>query len=327
MFLCGNMEFIILKIIFNRPGLHNFLREISRKYEMHIYTMGTRSYAEAVVREIDPDGTLFQDRILSRDENGSMTEKRLERLFPSDTSRVLVLDDRADVWNYSNNLIQIKPYEYFIGIGDINSPFAQPKTDIIPSADELSQSTTNSAINTTTSTTDNVNNTTTATAVDNNESSESSVTTTKIHVNGASNNDQNDTVDNEESSTTNGEVKEQNGVVSTSESKEDSVDEKENKEEAKDDIYSDDEDDDSDSKTPRPPSIGLSISNNSLDSIATKKRKGKEKEQITPNAISSNSNTEHDSATHLPNTHDTDDILRVIRRVSNHIHFNNQVVY
>lgn len=106
---------------------------------MHIYTMGTRSYAEAVVREIDPNGLLFQDRILSRDENGSMTKKRLERLFPSDTSKVVVLDDRGDVWDYSPNLIQIKPYEYFIGIGDINSPFAQPKKDIIPSPESLAK--------------------------------------------------------------------------------------------------------------------------------------------------------------------------------------------
>ncbi|KAG2236026.1 hypothetical protein BDF21DRAFT_393024 [Thamnidium elegans] len=122
-----------------RPGLSDFLKDMSKKYEMHIYTMGTRSYAEAVVKEIDPTGELFHDRILSRDENGSMTKKRLERLFPSDTSKVVVLDDRGDVWDYSPNLIQIKPYEYFIGIGDINSPFAQPKKDIIPSAESLAK--------------------------------------------------------------------------------------------------------------------------------------------------------------------------------------------
>jgi RNA polymerase II subunit A-like phosphatase len=96
---------------------------MSKLYEMHIYTMGTRTYAEAVVNEIDPKGELFNDRILSRDDSGSMTQKRLERLFPSNTSKVVILDDRADVWSFSPNLIQIKPYEYFVGIGDINSPF------------------------------------------------------------------------------------------------------------------------------------------------------------------------------------------------------------
>jgi len=54
-----------------RPGWKEFLQEISTKYEMHIYTMGTRAYAEEVCSAIDPDGCLFGGRILSRDESGS----------------------------------------------------------------------------------------------------------------------------------------------------------------------------------------------------------------------------------------------------------------
>lgn len=38
---------------------------------MHVYTMGTRAYAEEVCAAIDPDGKLFGGRILSRDESGS----------------------------------------------------------------------------------------------------------------------------------------------------------------------------------------------------------------------------------------------------------------
>ncbi|KAI7899351.1 uncharacterized protein BX663DRAFT_521402 [Cokeromyces recurvatus] len=117
--LDGSMNKYTIKL---RPGLREFLNKISKYYEMHVYTMGTRAYADAVAKIIDPEGKLFQDRILSRDENGSMTKKRLERLFPSDQTKVIVLDDRADVWDYSPNLIQIKPYEYFAGIGDINAP-------------------------------------------------------------------------------------------------------------------------------------------------------------------------------------------------------------
>jgi RNA polymerase II subunit A-like phosphatase len=33
--------------------------------------MGTRNYAEAVAKEIDKTGSLFKERILSRDESGS----------------------------------------------------------------------------------------------------------------------------------------------------------------------------------------------------------------------------------------------------------------
>lgn len=55
----------------SRPGLQAFLTAVSAKYEMHVYTMGTRAYAVQVCRLIDPDGRFFGGRILSRDESGS----------------------------------------------------------------------------------------------------------------------------------------------------------------------------------------------------------------------------------------------------------------
>lgn len=44
---------------------------MATKYDMHVYTMGTRAYAEEVCAAIDPDGSVFKGRILSRDESGS----------------------------------------------------------------------------------------------------------------------------------------------------------------------------------------------------------------------------------------------------------------
>ncbi|KAG0012900.1 Carboxy-terminal domain (CTD) phosphatase [Entomortierella chlamydospora] len=93
-----------------RPHLDDFLQKLSSMYELHIYTMGTRNYAAAVANVIDPDGKLF-----------NMTQKSIERLFPCDTSMVVVIDDRADVWRYSPNLVKVHPYEYFVGTGDINA--------------------------------------------------------------------------------------------------------------------------------------------------------------------------------------------------------------
>ncbi|KAI9474962.1 hypothetical protein BX667DRAFT_342037 [Coemansia mojavensis] len=104
-----------------RPGLRNFLETISAYYEMHIYTMGTRPYADAVAAIVDPQGRYFGRRILSRDESGSQEVKNLQRLFPVDTSMVTILDDRADVWKWSPNLIKVHPYEFFRGVGDINA--------------------------------------------------------------------------------------------------------------------------------------------------------------------------------------------------------------
>lgn len=54
-----------------RPGLEQFLENISKLYEMHIYTMGTRAYAASIAQLIDKDKKYFGDRILSRDESGS----------------------------------------------------------------------------------------------------------------------------------------------------------------------------------------------------------------------------------------------------------------
>ncbi|KAJ7043342.1 hypothetical protein C8F04DRAFT_1074458 [Mycena alexandri] len=106
-----------------RPGWQAFLEDMATKYQMHVYTMGTRAYAEQVCALIDPTGKVFGGRLLSRDESGSLTQKSLQRLFPCDQSMVVIIDDRADVWEWSPNLIKVVPYDFFVGIGDINSAF------------------------------------------------------------------------------------------------------------------------------------------------------------------------------------------------------------
>lgn len=113
-----------------RPGLKEFLDDISRLYELHIYTMGTRAYAQNIVKIVDPDRKIFGDRILSRDESGSLTAKSLQRLFPVDTKMVVIIDDRGDVWHWSENLVKVTPYDFFVGIGDINSSFLPKKPDL-----------------------------------------------------------------------------------------------------------------------------------------------------------------------------------------------------
>ena len=112
-----------------RPGLRQFLENISKLYELHIYTMGTRAYALNVAKIVDPEGKIFGSRVLSRDESGSMTEKDLRRLFPNNTKMVVIIDDRGDVWKWSENLIRVKPYDFFVGIGDINSSFLPKKQE------------------------------------------------------------------------------------------------------------------------------------------------------------------------------------------------------
>ena len=124
----GNGAWYYIKL---RPGLEVFLEDISKLYELHIYTMGTRAYARHIAEIIDPDRKIFGNRILSRNENGNFAFKSLQRIFPVDTNMVVIIDDRGDVWNWSENLIRVTPFDFFIGIGDINASFL-PKRQEIP---------------------------------------------------------------------------------------------------------------------------------------------------------------------------------------------------
>lgn len=117
-----------------RPGLEEFLQKIADKYELHVYTMGTRAYALNIAKLVDPQQKLFGNRVISRDENGSMTAKSLQRLFPVSTNMVVIIDDRADVWPRNRpNLIKVVPYDFFKGIGDINSSFLPKREDLLAS--------------------------------------------------------------------------------------------------------------------------------------------------------------------------------------------------
>jgi RNA polymerase II subunit A-like phosphatase len=98
---------------------------MSKLYEMHVYTAGSRSYANAVCKGIDPKGKYFSERILSRDESGSKfvpvdelvgadafagaAVKNLKRLFPTDQSMVVIIDDRWEVWSHGPNLVKVVP--------------------------------------------------------------------------------------------------------------------------------------------------------------------------------------------------------------------------
>lgn len=82
-----------------RPGLKEFLAELSNIFDMHIYTHGTREYALEIVKIIDPDQSLFRQRIVARTDTPETVHKSLKLLFPScNDSMIIVLDDRVDVW-------------------------------------------------------------------------------------------------------------------------------------------------------------------------------------------------------------------------------------
>ncbi|CAH8313339.1 unnamed protein product [Eruca vesicaria subsp. sativa] len=111
-----------------RPFLKDFLREADKMFTMSVYTMGTRSYAEAILQLIDPDRTYFGNRVITRDE--SPRTKTLDFVL-ADERGVVIVDDTLNVWpDHKNNLILISRYNYFRKKESQRSkPYSEEKTD------------------------------------------------------------------------------------------------------------------------------------------------------------------------------------------------------
>ncbi|XP_051467090.1 RNA polymerase II subunit A C-terminal domain phosphatase isoform X2 [Apus apus] len=115
-----------------RPHCKEFLEKIAKLYELHVFTFGSRLYAHTIAGFLDPEKKLFSHRILSRDECIDPFSKtgNLRDLFPCGDSMVCIIDDREDVWKFAPNLITVKKYVYFQGIGDINAPPGSRETQM-----------------------------------------------------------------------------------------------------------------------------------------------------------------------------------------------------
>lgn len=119
-----------------RPNLHQFLTRVATRFELHIYTMGSRVYADRVAHLIDPDKRFFSGRITSREDfsEGRCNQKSIQRLFPCDDSMVLIVDDREDVWisgtgqTHMPNLLRADPYCFWDGLNECYDRNAQGKT-------------------------------------------------------------------------------------------------------------------------------------------------------------------------------------------------------
>ncbi|KAJ0973543.1 hypothetical protein J5N97_021502 [Dioscorea zingiberensis] len=104
-----------------RPGIWNFLDKASKLYELHVYTLGMKSYAAEIVKILDPTGTLFQGRVISRGDKSDLPNGGGESSLIKDFNKVqrlesdvLIMDDTINVWPHNQrNLIAVKSYNYF----------------------------------------------------------------------------------------------------------------------------------------------------------------------------------------------------------------------
>ena len=82
-----------------RPHLHEFLRQVTKRYETHIFTAAMEVYARPVLQHIDPDGTYFAHRIHYRescilDEEWGVYVKNLSHILPNiNPARTVLVDN------------------------------------------------------------------------------------------------------------------------------------------------------------------------------------------------------------------------------------------
>ena len=111
----SNQQQYFVKI---RPFFKKFLNDLKEKYEIHLYTMAMRKYAQEIVNFIDPKREIIQNLVTRDDvkilDKNKKISKKLERLFPCDERMVVIIDDRIDVWpNSQFNIIQIHKYLFW----------------------------------------------------------------------------------------------------------------------------------------------------------------------------------------------------------------------
>ncbi|CDU19022.1 NLI interacting factor-like phosphatase, putative [Plasmodium yoelii] len=116
-----------------RPYVRQFLEILSLYYELSIYTNATREYADVVIAILDPDRTIFADRIVARCSSVDRDEnKHFEKIYPNvDPKYVIAFDDRKDVWFDipHSHILRAEHYNFFeLSKYDIISHFKEPST-------------------------------------------------------------------------------------------------------------------------------------------------------------------------------------------------------
>ncbi|KAL8272281.1 hypothetical protein Esti_003798 [Eimeria stiedai] len=102
-----------------RPGLRRFLKALARVFELSIYTNATQEYADLVVAILDPDRSLFGDRIVARESSGrgEQSENKTVRCLYGDLDRrcVVAFDDRQNIWTDLPvaHVVKAQHYDFF----------------------------------------------------------------------------------------------------------------------------------------------------------------------------------------------------------------------
>jgi len=100
-----------------RPCVFDFLKKISLLYEVSLYTLGTKAYADQAVMAMEQAcGPIFQGRVIAREDNPALcsSKKVLPGHMFNPLSTIILDDNKSKVWDDTSNLLTIQPYSFFV---------------------------------------------------------------------------------------------------------------------------------------------------------------------------------------------------------------------
>jgi hypothetical protein len=107
---------------------------MSATFELHVDTAGSRPYAQRVVSILDPDKSLFGERIVSRCDSNLGHKQSAAWLHRSVDSMTIMVDDTEEVWRGARNLLLIEPYKFWKTDAEANNAAGASVTGAGPPA-------------------------------------------------------------------------------------------------------------------------------------------------------------------------------------------------
>ncbi|KAI3911560.1 hypothetical protein MKW92_048771 [Papaver armeniacum] len=96
-----------------RPHTRYFLKQLSDRFKLFGYTMGSWEHARDMANLLDPKGVFFES-IVSKDDSTIINRKNLDILAGPDKKNTIIIDDNKSVWEeHKKNVIRIDKYKYF----------------------------------------------------------------------------------------------------------------------------------------------------------------------------------------------------------------------
>lgn len=91
-----------------RPGAVDMLRRLRTVFTVALFSMGHWSYVHSIVGGIDPDGSIFGDRIFTRDDADPL---KYIPIWIGDSNTVVAVDDNVSVWKSDVTVIAVPEFD------------------------------------------------------------------------------------------------------------------------------------------------------------------------------------------------------------------------